>query len=372
MKTSKIILISTLIIFLTSCAPTQTQSIPPAEKSSESVAPAYTHTSVPTETATNTPAPSPTAIPNYYEMSNEEKLAQSQSYVEKASTYDGDVSFIPNLLDGKEHPEYLSYWSPTAPTEARLNGNGSWVSAHNTPDSELDKKGDSFPPIAIPGRENPDGSLVMIDPDTEAEITFGKVYVPGFGEVTLPELYAMDKSVFGTQLAEALLESSNFDDHPDHLIPTMIKTAPDSHKYVYIPGFKYGEQNNFYSALSGGGSSGINELPDEGYMYYEQPTNLFAIPIVSPETGNLMLWLNGLQGNMVKNITAQYSENPEKNSSYIDSVGSRRDSSFGWDGQQDEFAILIANKFEKSSKFLSPPQADGVLRNFAPTGTDFS
>jgi len=31
-----------------------------------------------------------------------------------------------------------------------------------------------------------------------------------------------------------------------------------------------------------------------------------------------------------------------------------------------------ANKFEKSSKFLSPPQADGVLRNFAPTGTDFS
>ncbi len=30
------------------------------------------------------------------------------------------------------------------------------------------------------------------------------------------------------------------------------------------------------------------------------------------------------------------------------------------------------NKFEKSSKFLSPPQADGVLRNFAPTGTDFS
>jgi hypothetical protein len=30
------------------------------------------------------------------------------------------------------------------------------------------------------------------------------------------------------------------------------------------------------------------------------------------------------------------------------------------------------NKFEKSSKFLSPPQADGVLRNFAPTDTDFS
>ena len=32
----------------------------------------------------------------------------------------------------------------------------------------------------------------------------------------------------------------------------------------------------------------------------------------------------------------------------------------------------IANKLAKSSKFLSPPQADGVLRNFAPAGTDFA
>jgi hypothetical protein len=32
---------------------------------------------------------------------------------------------------------------------------------------------------------------------------------------------------------------------------------------------------------------------------------------------------------------------------------------------------LAINKLAKSSKFLSPPQADGVLRNFAPEGTDF-
>jgi len=30
------------------------------------------------------------------------------------------------------------------------------------------------------------------------------------------------------------------------------------------------------------------------------------------------------------------------------------------------------NKLVKSSKFLSPPQADGVLRNFSPAGTDFA
>jgi hypothetical protein len=30
------------------------------------------------------------------------------------------------------------------------------------------------------------------------------------------------------------------------------------------------------------------------------------------------------------------------------------------------------NKLAKSSKFLSPPQADGVLQNFAPSGTDFA
>ena len=32
----------------------------------------------------------------------------------------------------------------------------------------------------------------------------------------------------------------------------------------------------------------------------------------------------------------------------------------------------IENKLAKSSKFLSPPQADGVLRNFSPSGTDFA
>ena len=32
---------------------------------------------------------------------------------------------------------------------------------------------------------------------------------------------------------------------------------------------------------------------------------------------------------------------------------------------------ISENKLAKSSKFQSPPQADGVLRNFVPTGTDF-
>jgi hypothetical protein len=34
-------------------------------------------------------------------------------------------------------------------------------------------------------------------------------------------------------------------------------------------------------------------------------------------------------------------------------------------------SVMGENKLAKSSKFLSPPQADGVLRNFAPSGTDF-
>jgi len=33
---------------------------------------------------------------------------------------------------------------------------------------------------------------------------------------------------------------------------------------------------------------------------------------------------------------------------------------------------ISENKWAKSSKFLSPPQADGVLQNFAPSGTDFA
>jgi uncharacterized protein (TIGR02453 family) len=36
------------------------------------------------------------------------------------------------------------------------------------------------------------------------------------------------------------------------------------------------------------------------------------------------------------------------------------------------FKRITANKLAKPSKFLSPPQADGVLRNFAPSGTGFA
>jgi hypothetical protein len=38
----------------------------------------------------------------------------------------------------------------------------------------------------------------------------------------------------------------------------------------------------------------------------------------------------------------------------------------------DPLQYSIRNKLAKSSKFLSPLQADGVLRNFAPSGTDFA
>jgi site-specific recombinase XerD len=38
----------------------------------------------------------------------------------------------------------------------------------------------------------------------------------------------------------------------------------------------------------------------------------------------------------------------------------------------ESVSFEVINKLAKSSKFLSPPQADGVLRNFAPSGTDFA
>ena len=75
MQTSKIILISMSFILLTSCTPTQAQTPFPTEKVLETVVPTFTNTPIPTETTTNTPAPSPTVIPNYHEMINEEKLA---------------------------------------------------------------------------------------------------------------------------------------------------------------------------------------------------------------------------------------------------------------------------------------------------------
>ncbi len=339
-KNMKNILIFVLIILLTSCTPTQTEALPATEAVIQTAVPEFTPTLAPTVTATNTPAPSSTATPGYHAMSDEEKLAQSQAFVERANTYDGLVEVFPaeiikglNVVGSPE--DYPSYWCPTCQGEYKL-GNGSWRSAHNTPDNELDKTGESFPNQTFPGYENEDGTLVMIDPETGVETTFGKVFIPGFGEITMGELYAMDnQDELGMTLTESLLTDSNIS--PDDKWDEWTQESPSTS--VFLPGFIY-EQNHFYASLSGAGSGGPTELPEEGWIYREMPTNSFIIPIFNPETGEFMFWLNVQQGNMVKTLAIEYSES---GTSYFDSVSNANPASFGYGGA-DEFGVLIEDR----------------------------
>ncbi len=56
MQIQKNILIAVSIILLTSCTPTQTETLLPTEKVAETITPAFTSSPIPTETATNTPS----------------------------------------------------------------------------------------------------------------------------------------------------------------------------------------------------------------------------------------------------------------------------------------------------------------------------
>ena len=246
-----------------------------------------------------------------------------------------------NGINPANPKDYPSYWSPTAKGTYGLGFDGSWRSAHNTPDGELDKTGESFPDQTFSGYENPDGTLVMIDPETGAETTFGKVFVPGFGETTMRELYAIyNQDELGRKLVDQLLSNSNV--FPEDKWYQWTDESPLTS--VYVPGFAY-KQNNFYSTLTGAGSGGNAELQEAGASYRETLTNSFMIPIFSPETDDFMMWLNIQQGNMVKTLAVVYSET---GGAYFDTVSNANPHSFGYGGI-DEFGILIEDRNPKQS-----------------------
>lgn len=327
------------IVLLTSCTP---QRAVPAVTESELTTNEPSVVNVLTETPPALPVATEisTAIPTPTEVG---------SFAERANTYSGPVMAIPSEIEkgvsgATNYNDYPTYWAPNAQGEYRM-GVGSWKTSFNTPETELDIYGESFPPQTMDGRENANGTLTMINPETGDELTFaGTVFIPGFGEISLKEVYDMqNQNQFGRKLIDALLSGKN------NITPndTWYKIADASPTMsVYMAGFRYGEQNHYYSTLSSSGSSGKPDIPNQsdpslpGWAYREVPTNSFAIPVFSPETGKLMLWINAQQGNMVSTLLIRYSED---GTSFFDTVSNANPAHFG-DGGQDEFAILIENR----------------------------
>ncbi|PIR64460.1 MAG: hypothetical protein COU63_04180 [Candidatus Pacebacteria bacterium CG10_big_fil_rev_8_21_14_0_10_36_11] len=229
----------------------------------------------------------------YAEMTDQERLQYSQALVERANTYDGLVEVFPDVEGGENYP---TYWSPTAAGEYKL-GLGSWRSAHNTPESELDMYGESFPDLTVPGIENPDGTFALIDPATGNQIVLPRVNLPGIGEVSLRDLYRGEHG--GQNLANYITDLM-LQIYQGADIGGQGWTQTDAQRNVarFFPGWAVGPQNNFFALLQGAGTSSVAELPEAHRIYREMPTNSFYIPVFSPETGDFMFFLNVQQGNL--------------------------------------------------------------------------
>ena len=92
-----------------------------------------------------------------------------------------------------------------------------------------------------------------------------------------------------------------------------------------------------------------------------------ALSFIQYDSGNDILWLTNGDDSLYKMSLAS-SEDFQKvtvDTYLVRNVCIGNDVVFVFEGGSTSYLI---NKFSKLSKFLSPQQADGVLRNFAPSG----
>ena len=286
-------------IFLVSCAPSAVSPVNVTSTIAITAAPVVTET--PTFTPSVTPAPTetPTVIPTpteiaYFDLSSAERLEQSQRLVEQAEGYDGEVSFtIDRWNETKEEPwnNASFWWNPTTQqwgvSEELTTGTAGY------PEAEFDKKGNSFC-VAAAGWENTDGSLVLIHPTTGEQITLpGTVDLPELENISVRDIMAMsldELNEYAVNTSVAMI------DDPESRISQM--QAAMIVKGTSFPGFVIDVNNLFPipSALGG------KELPEMKGDIVEAPTQILAIPIFSPETGDFMLWAIIYRGTFISNL----------------------------------------------------------------------
>jgi hypothetical protein len=248
----------------------------------------------PTNVVTETPVPptetmTPTATPAYHEMTNVEKLARSQAFVEEANAYNGEITFnVFNKSESSPDFDCPVYWSDSL---------GEWkttdtCSAGGVSETELDLKGETLPEVAATGWENNDGSLVFIHPQTGEEITYpGTVSVPGVGEVSMRDLMAMGPEELNRIMSEftagAILERTGDPELNLYKMQQVMGLRGTSY-----PGFIVDTYRLFPST----GAAGGKDFPELQKDALESLTDFVAIPIFSPETSDFMFWFTIQKG----------------------------------------------------------------------------
>lgn len=343
-RMSKLLLLFTAtpsIIFLAGC----TSSITPTTEVNIFIT--VTLPPLPTKTVlAPTEIASPTPVPDvdYFSLSNEQKLELSKSLVEQASGFSGEVA-LPVELNGKT---YYFYWDPTAIDKYETDAVGAWRTEEKS--TNLDKTGESLDPMLFEGLENPDGSLVVVDPVTRQQTVYANPNIPALGGViTYRELMSMSQAQLAKLVTDEAKRTQELGSHQ----PTMDIITRLQEQSAYIPVILYGEQTAVYASGAGGLSGGQNlDIPDENFNAMQSPTNNALIPIFSPETGNFMFFINLNAANASKNIRVTYSTDGSVRGG-SDVVG--QDESFGHN-QQDQFGIIVQSRHPQVAHNLGGAQ----------------
>ncbi len=329
-----------LTVFLVGCAgntmSTETSGLntPIATEISVTQSPSETRP-LATSTASHTPEP-PTI--NYFDLSPAERLESSQTLVEQANNFSGEVE-IPVELNGQT---YNFFWNPTAFDKYDTGLTGAWKPEGSS--DNLDRTGETLPPIVIAGYENEDGSLVVVDPVTGQETYYANQNIPSLGGIiSYRDLYNLPQDQLATVVTEDTLKDTEFSSNT--VVADNIKALRD--QAFYIPVIIYGNQTSvFATGFDNGGGKG-QDVPEARYSAIETPTNNALAPIYSPETGDFMFFINIMSGNPLSVYTAFYSPDGSIDSR---SVISTNNLAFGKDNQ-DQFGI-IAESSSRISHYL--------------------
>jgi hypothetical protein len=331
-----------LTVFSAGCA----GSTPPAAETKIPITPSLIPASVtpvptktvivPTETASPTPAPTPI---NYFDLSPEERLERSKAFVAQADDFSGEV-FVPVELNGQV---YRFFWSPNAVDRYESGLVGAWKPENSK--FELDRTGETLPPMVVPGYENEDGTLVVIDPRNGQRAFYANQVIPALGgEISYRDLYAIPQNQLSDMVTEAALSDPDFGDNAG-----VVENFKGLQKQsLYLPVILWGAQTSVFAhGFDNGGGAG-QDVPEARYSATEALTNNGLVPVNSPETGDFMFFINIMVGDPVGQYNVFYRPDgsSESESVYLN----------GWDSfgmkSQDKFGIIAQSRFPRVAHSL--------------------
>lgn len=324
---------------LISCA------IPPAAPTIAAT-PTQEATATPTKKATATSTKEATATPDILNLpmnqvaqllaegkieypanwENPKKAELAIAFAEYLNSITADEAYVPMHFD--QVGDIKVGWDPVTKQ---------WHSSHNTPEGSLDFTGDSLPELVVPGYTNAEGQEVIIDPATGAERVIPKINMPGLGEVSITELYAMGPTKLRDYAVDLMLGADGLPDgqwYRDYVQ----KAQTNRFALPVILNKGVSQNDEIYTILAFGNGPKI-DVPEAKKHFFDMPTNEVLMPIFTPHTESVIGWLTIQQGVVftdTHSFTFTSGENPHWNRRRL-----RDTTIFGGQANNAFFGILV-------------------------------